>query len=262
MKKKLFINIITTIIYTSIPAFLSYMSSSVSFLPTLVSKGIIGQSINIDLVKDICLILSIILSVVLLSYNLCKTKIQYEDVLTQRNLLIKMNKDNLGIVLSKLSSNFSDFDIRIFIPKWPLLYKIADRFQWSIRKEFIIKNIDLIANQGATKNLSFEISPNPQGLVGECYKSKRMIYDDNLESTNSTNYSLNAGQISRTSNLKWSICCPIIDNNDSVVSIIALDGTKKITIDQDKEKELSDNIFTYSRILYDTVPQLFRRKNV
>lgn len=259
MKKKKIGLLIKVVIFTAIPSFLSYVASSPTFLNQLVVKGIIGNSVPLDIIRDLCFISGIILSAILLSWNLiCKTT-QYEDVLEQRNYLIKMNKDNLKIVLSDLSSGFSSFDIRIFIPRYPKLYMICNKIGIDCKREFIIKNIDIIANQGATKNLKFEVYPNTQGLVGQCYKSKAMVYDDQLEKTNNTKYSLTEGQISRTSNLKWSICCPIINENNEVVSVMAFDGTENITIDRNKQKELSDNILTYTRMLYDAVPQLFRR---
>lgn len=244
MLKKVIKHLIVVILFSAIPAILSYAANSPSFLEKLVSSKILGSAFPIEQMQNICFILGIILSTILLSCNLFYTQIKYDDLLDQRGLLIRMTKENLGIVLSEFSSGFSDFDIRIFIPRFPRLYYICNKMQFNINKEFAIKNIDIIANQGATKNLRFEVFPNPQGLVGQCYKTKKIVYDDMLETTNSTDYSLTAGQISRTSNLKWSICCPIINSNDEVVAIVAFDGTKKIHIKREKQKDLSDNIFS------------------
>ena len=259
MLKRVLKHLIVVILFSAIPAFLSYAANSPYLLEKMVSAKILGSAFPIDLIQNVCFVLSIILSTILLSCNLFLTQMKYDDLLDQRGLLIRMTKDNLRIVLSELSSGFSDFDIRFFIPRFPKWYYLCNRLHLKYKREFAIKNIDIIANQGATKNLRFEVFPNPQGLVGQCYRTKNMVYDDMLEKTNATEYSLTAGQISRTSNLKWSICCPIIDTNDEVVAIVAFDGTKKIHINRDKQKELSDNIFTYTRMLYDAVPQLFRR---
>ena len=86
-----------------------------------------------------------------------------------------------------------------------------------------------------------------------------MVYDDDLEHTNDTSYSLDRIQVSRTSNLKWSICCPVFDDKNTVVAIIALDGKTKITIDKEKENDLKEELYVFTRMLYDYVPQLFRR---
>ena len=172
-----------------------------------------------------------------------------------------MNKHILTSSLGRrFLSDSSSFDIRIFIPKNPLLYKILDKLHISnFKRKFAIKNIDLIAEQGITKNLQFEVYPNQEGLVGLCYKTKSMVYDDDLENTNDKIYQLNQNQISRTSNLKWSICCPVCDKTNSVVAIIALDGKTKITIDEKKEDTLRNELLAFSCLLYDSVPQLFKR---
>ena len=86
-----------------------------------------------------------------------------------------------------------------------------------------------------------------------------MVFDDNLEHSNSTDYNLGENQISRTSNLKWSICCPIFDTNNAVVAILALDGKSKITIAEENAPILNEHIVAFSRLLYDSVPQLFKR---
>ena len=178
----------------------------------------------------------------------------------QRNSLLKMNKEYLTTYLEKsISSNFSNCNIRIFVPKHPHLYKIATKLKIKARKTFIIKNFDILSNEGVTKNLKFEVFPKVQGLVGECYKKDSIVYDDELKSTNSINYELNSFQIIKTSSLQWSICCPIHDTESNIVAIIALDGDKKIKIKPEKEQELSEQLFVFSTMLYENVPQLFRR---
>lgn len=157
-------------------------------------------------------------------------------------------------------SNQADFDIRIFIPKFPTLYKIADFLRIpNVPRKFVIKNIELIAEPGTTNNLEFEVFPHQEGLVGDCYFRKAMVYDDDLETTNSINYNLGQNQITRTSNLKWSICCPVFEDSNTVVAILALDGKTKITIDQRNESALREQLIAFSRLLFDSVPQLFKR---
>ena len=95
--------------------------------------------------------------------------------------------------------------------------------------------------------------------MGLCYNTKAMVYDDDLEHTNDKNYHLNKSQIDRTSNLKWSICCPVLDKTETVVAVIALDGKTRITIDKEKETTLREEIVAFSCMLYDSVPQLFKR---
>ena len=89
---------------------------------------------------------------------------------------------------------------------------------------------------------------------------KYMVCDDDLEHTNDKIYRLSPNQISRTSNLKWSICCPICDDSNNVVAIVALDGKTKITLDKKKETALQEEMSAFCYMLYDSVPQLFKRR--
>ncbi len=252
---------IIVIVLSAIPAFLSYAANSSLIFDKLIEVGVIGEFLDVPLIQDYCLWIGIAISAFGLSLNLLITKIKHEQILEQRNSLIKMNKDFLASSLGRrFLSDTSAFDIRIFIPKHFVWYRICDTLHFNkVKKKFVIKNIDLIAEQGATKNLQFEVEPNQEGLVGLCYKNKALVYDDDLEHTNVANYKLGQHQIARTSKLKWSICCPVCDGNDNVVAIIALDGKTKITIDKSNETALAEEIVVFSRMLYDSVPQLFRR---
>ena len=262
MNRKVLRQIGTVIIVSAIPAFLSYMANSTLIFDKLISYGLIGESINIPLIQDYCLWISIAFSAFFLSLNLVVTKVKHDRIVDQRNKLIKMNKKVLSSALGKrFLSEPSAFDIRIFVPKYPTLYKVSDKMRiFKIPKKFIIKNIDLISDQGITKDLQFEVHPHEEGLVGMCYNTKSMVYDDDLQNTNDKIYQLNQTQIDRTSNLKWSICCPICDKGDNVVAIIAVDGKTRITIDDDKASTLKEELPAFSYMLYDSVPQLFKRR--
>lgn len=271
MNKRIIKQIVTVFVLSAIPSILSYMASSSLIFDKMKEYGIIGDSINIPFIQDCCLWIGIIISALTLSLNLIITKAKYDEILEQRNLLIKMNKSVLSSSLGKrFLSDSSTFDIRIFIPKHPILYKFLDKLNKTkaskllknkkvSSKKFIIKNIDLIAEQGTTKNLQFEVEPKRQGLVGLCYEKRAMVFDDELENTNSLNYNLNNIQIDKTTNLKWSICCPVFDDKDAIVAIFALDGKTKITIDKEKEAALREEVLAFSRMLFDYVPQLFKR---
>ena len=138
----MFKHIILVLIFSAIPAFLSYIANSTVFLNKLVEKGIIGKSINLQVVQDYCLWIGMLLSALLLSANLLRTKIRHDYVLEQRNSLIKMEKALLTNSLGKqYLSNSSAADIRIFIPKHQLLYKFADILKIKgVHKKYIIKN--------------------------------------------------------------------------------------------------------------------------
>lgn len=261
MKSKIFKHIFTTIFLSAIPAFLSYLSSSELIFDYLIKINLLGEAIDVPFIQDCCLWSGIALSAIFLSLQLIIVQIRLDSVQEERNLLIKMSKDIVSRALAEsCTPNPQDFDIRFFIPKHPVLYSILDFLHiQGFPKKFIIKNIELIADQGTTKNLEFEVSPHCEGLVGQCYCSKGIMFDDNLEINNNSNYNLGHNQIQRTSSLKWSICCPIVSEDNKVVAILAIDGQTKMTIKSSKKDSLFQIISGYSRMLYDNVPPLFRR---
>lgn len=251
--------ILSIILLTSIPAILTYLSKDKFIFSLLESKGIISYD-QIENIQKICMFLSVIIAAGILPFQMGTIKFAHKDVIKQRDSLIKMNKEILKeTLITRFSPNFSDMNIRIFVPKYPKIYKILDLLH--IKKKQIvykIKNITLIAQEGMTGNLEFQVEPKVQGLVGVCYLKHSMVYDDNLSITNNKNYDMTNDQIQRTSNLEWIICCPILDNNDKVIAIISFDGTRSVSIKQSQINALSKQIYMFSRMLYDAVPEIFR----
>lgn len=254
-------NLLEGLIFTTIPAFCSYAANSNILWDKIKNLNILSDSFNVEIIKDILLWVGILLSSILLGLNLIVSKNKYDSMLRQRNALIKMNKDILADSLAKsFSSNAANYDIRIFVPKHVLFYRICNKLKIKrLKQKFSIKNIDIIADEGITKKLQFEVFPNQEGLVGICYNKKAMVFDDNLENTNSTDYNLAQNQIDQTSNLKWSICCPILKEDNTIAAIMAFDGKSKVNIDLTKTPSINLELLAFSRMLYETVPQLFRR---
>lgn len=245
--------------FSAIPAFCSYAANSELFLPGLQERGIIGATVNISAVQDTLLWVGIVLSVVLLGGGLAWNIEQKKSMMNQRNALIQMTKTILASALSKcVGLENIAFDVRIFVPNHPYLYRLCELFHIKKAKKFVIWNISLIAQKGTTEKLKFEVSPKAEGLVGLCYNQKAMIFDGDLEHTNSVNYKLSPSQIDQTSNLMWSICCPVLEEDSSVRAIIALDGQTKITLSEDAMTAFRKDIVAFSRLLYDAVPQLFK----
>ena len=257
---KLLKAIIKTVIISAIPAVLSYLANSSLPFDKLIEWKVLSAEVDIPLVQDWCLWLSIGMTAVLLSLNLIITQHKYECTLEERDRLIKMAKSILeNSFVKKYFQEHVDFNMRFFVPKYSVLYWLADRLKFKyIKKKFVIKNIELIADPGITKDLQFEVSPKVEGLVGQCYTKKCVLWDDKLESTNTTAYNLDQHQISRTTDLKWIICCPIYGHTSEIVAILALDGKTNTAI-TDNEKTLGLELTAFSRMLFDAVPQLFKR---
>ena len=161
--------------------------------------------------------------------------------------------------LSQISgdSNIS-FDLRIFVPQRSICCCIKSLLHLQTEKWFFIRNIEPFANKDITEHLKFRVDPDPQGLVGSAYSKKSIVYDDNLAETNSTSYSLDQAQVSRTSALLWSICVPILNEKNEVIAIMALDSnTSKLDISANKDaiRTLTNTI---AIMMKDSVPELFK----
>lgn len=236
--KKILSIIVKGLIFSCIPALLTSLSTT-NTLDALQKAGYIGNAVNISKCKDVCTIISILLTFVLLTANLIIHEINEEKYRNQAQQLLKFNKDILVKTLSEhLGREYCDINIRIFVPYKNLYWRIAHYFNKNIPLMFSIKNIDGLANAGLTSSLKFQVSPSEskQGLVGACYQERKIIYDDNLQETNNTDYNLSDFQKSKTSDLKFIIVCPVFNQNKNIDAIIAFDSKHEIKINKNEDK--------------------------
>ena len=96
--------------------------------------------------------------------------------------------------------------------------------------------------------------------MGDAYKSGSIVYDDKLSVTNSTEYSLEQTQLSRTSNLRWSICVPISNEKNEVIAVMAFDSDKSDLNIEKNKNDLKNLTNTLAIMMRDSVPELFKRK--
>lgn len=245
----------------AIPAVTAYLASSDSLLQFLIKHNVLASSINISLFQDICLFINIVFTTFILCFRLIKYEFRQKSSNKKISGLYNMVKKIIQSNLCQISgdSNIS-FDLRIFVPKKSFRRWIKSLFSKNAEKWFIIRNVEPFASRDVTEHLEFRVEPNPQGLVGSAYTKKSIVYDDNLSETNSTAYSLDQTQVSRTSSLLWSICIPILNENNDVIAIMALDSNTSdldITANKDAVRRLTNTIAIMMR---DSVPELFKSK--
>lgn len=255
--------IIQGIIFSLVPAIFSYLGQSDNVWNYLVKKQYIGTRINISVIKDGCLVFSIVFTFIFLTFNLICSQIRENLYKKEWISFVRFNKEIFVKTLTDaLGKEYSNINIRIFIPDKPLLWRIKRIVYKKAKLSFVIKNIEGLANPGITNNLSFEVEPTSQGLVGECYNKKQMLYDDSLETSNETNYNLNGYQINKTNNLKFILVCPLFDinRNDRVTAVVAFDSTDPIKVDTREKKEiLRLSVLNYTQQLQEYAPELFRK---
>lgn len=260
------------LLFSVIPALLDCVANSTWIFDLLFKVDIIQDKSEIATIQEICMWTGAALSSVLIATCIFFDKLRTEQAIKERDHLIKMNKDIFGKALGKiLSDGQIDYNIRIFIPKHPNKYaffefmadrtKIAKPFWENRKKALQIKNIGLIAEEGATQDLSLSVSPIVQGVVGLCYTKKTILWDDNLIVTNETDYNLTESQISKTKGVRWVIGCPILNDKNKVIAVLSLDGRTPVKVPKIPEDRntMKEYVTSFSRMLYTSVPQLFRR---
>lgn len=250
-----------TVAFSLIPAMCAFLSKSDNALDYLKNSNYIGSNVNIEVFKDVLLICSIILTFILLTLNLILSEIKRETYREQNSEFLKYSKQAfIETLANHIGKEYLNINIRIFVPHKTLVWRILNKYNKNAKLDFIIKNIDGLAEEGLTKDLVFEVYPNPQGLVGQCFERHSMIYDTELDKTNKSDYNLSEFQICKTNNLKFGLVCPIYNDKVKIVSILALDSTIHIDIPHGMEDVLRQSVLNFSQQIYKLVPEHFKTK--
>lgn len=252
--------IIKGVLCSLLPALCSFIGST-KVLDWASDKKYIGENIDIEALKLLFFLAGILLTFGLLTVNLILSEIHANKYRRQSTELIKYTKEIMSTTLAKLlDKEFCNIDIRIFVPDNVFKWKILRNLRKDEELYFKIKNIEGLADAGITNELKFKVSPacHKEGLVGECYVNRRMVYDDNLSESNSTEYHLSNYQINKTSDLKFIIVCPTFSSDGSIDAIVAYDSKNDIKITSENEDAFGDLILSYTQQLHEKVPELFK----
>lgn len=250
------------IICSLIPALCNFMGST-SVLNWAQGREYIGANVNVEVLKTSFFLASIVLTFGLLTYNLIKTEINENKYRSRASDLIKYTKEIMVTTLAKtLGKEYCDMNIRIFVPKKSILWKIRHKIKKEEKLEFWIKNVEGLADAGFTNNLKFKVLPKTekQGLVGECFSAGKMVYDDNLVVSNNTEYNLTNYQKNKTNDLRFIIVCPTFNQSGDIDAIVAYDSKNEIKVTKENQDTLSNLILNYTQQLHEKVPELFKAK--
>ena len=225
------------------------------------NNGYLGNKLDLTWFADSMNFCSIILTFIFLTIPLIISEIKCQEYEKQRDSLIKNNKEIFEMTVKNvLNLRYCRLNVRIFVPKISLLNKIRKKLGLNYKLEYCIQNVSGLADKDITEELSFEVQPSSQGLVGLCYEQKAILYDDNLEESNEVNYNLSGQQIAKTNTLKFSLVCPLFSVNDEVVSIVAIDSCDEIKIEDNLKNNFRTLVLNYTQSLYGCVPELFKAK--
>ncbi len=262
MNNKILIIIFKVFFFTLIPAVFFYLSQSNSYLDTLQKAGYIGPTVDIINLKDTFLILGIFLSTILLSFNYAVSEISWKKATHQRDSLLKYNKDIfISYLENKLDIKNINLNIRIYVPNKSIILKIKNIINYMLNRpiirEFSVKNIGSLADIGNMYKLSFQVEPQAQGIVGQCYQLKKIICDDNLQLINKSQYNLTEYHINKLCDLKLIICAPIFDEKNNVIAVISFDSKESINM-SGNEHIWKHLVINYCEFLHEYLSELFK----
>ena len=254
--------LLKALVDVAVPAITAYLASDDTIISWLINHQFLSANFNIGLFQRLCLIVNIIFTTfviyVRLLYHTHKEEQCRKEIAGLYNM-VKLFAQSSFVSITH-NKSFS-FDLRIFVPE----ISIWGWLKGFIRKDkkekwFAIRNIEPFAKKDITEHLKFKVEPESQGLVGDAYRTGSIVYDDKLPVTNSTAYSLKQTQLSRTSNLRWSICVPISNEKNEVIAVMAFDSDKSDLDIENNKNELKNLTNTLAIMMRDSVPELFKRK--
>lgn len=232
-------------------------------LSLIQNEAIFGRWYDYEVVcaiKNWCLWIGGLWIVIILGTDLLRKNAAYNKIARQRNSLLKVNKD----MLLKTWKSFdcpdlpSNVNVRVYVPQNKILGFFANirRGRPINAVRFCIRNENGLAEAGLTNHLSFEVSPDPQWLIGQCYQKNNTIVECNVRNGQ---FSLEQWQKSKISSLKWCICVPINNEHDHVIAIVQFDSDTPADVNQWPEEIYEELIVPFCLILYEAVPELFRK---
>lgn len=260
MKKIIFLGILVTFI----PSLLTYLSSSDSFLEWLVNEGIIRNQ-NINLVGTILGIASVAIPtlVLFIFYEIFKYKA--ENLKKQRNEILTLLKDAYFYEYEKKMNlndkTFENLRMRVWKPKTLLFYRRNNKeFVWNPTLFKLLPQHNFDRNN-IKNNLQFEVKPASQGLIGECFKTRKMTYSENVKLESEERYNLDPHQQSVTLDTKFVLCYPIFNSkNTKITSIVSFDLEKEVQIPAYKKKYTTETFGYFCTNLSEIVPEIFGKK--
>lgn len=254
------------ILSSSVATVATYLARS-SCLDELQNNGIIGRSVNLELLKTALLIVGVVLSLVFLSARVIKLEYENKRVTRQRDSLIKYNKKTfikaMGECLQLTNKNI-DLNIRLYFPERTFqgtIKKLLTRLvagRDAAEEIFKVRNIEGLAEKSHSEPLKFRVRPDPQWLVGQCYTKKELVYDSDLKSHKS-HRGLRKYIQARISKLQFCMCIPVLDEKDHVLAIISFDSEQKLQINEQNRAMWEEMIEYYCEDLVENLPEFFKK---
>jgi hypothetical protein len=129
---------------------------------------------------------------------------------------------------------------------------------WKKQKKvnLVKKHIEGLSTPENVNGLTFDVTPELQGLVAQCYAEKKIMYEEDL-SLAFNEYNLNTYQKSAYADIRFWLCSPIINHKGKVVAVISFESIHCINIGENVN-QVGIIMTNFSKNLYGNCSELFR----
>ena len=142
MKKTTRDIIIKGVLLSLVPALCAYLGQPNNILDWLQQNNYIGTEINLEFVRQSGSILSIFLTFIFLTIPMIIVNLQSSSYESQRNLLIRNNKDIFQAILKEhLHLENCNLNVRIFVPRNTLLKKYVNCSKCPLKTYIILRTL-------------------------------------------------------------------------------------------------------------------------
>lgn len=115
-----------------------------------------------------------------------------------------------------------------------------------------------MAESGNTEGLKFEVKPKIQGIVGNVYNEKIILYDDEMtEDKLKELYNLSNFQKSKVNGTKFVLGVPLFNEKDNVDVIITMDSEDDIKINDTNIDKWNLMATKFCQSMHHCVPILY-----
>lgn len=240
-------------------AFLGQANLTSNILTSIViNKVHLFNSDGIAKFKDYCILASIILTFLPLGLLSIRNKLQNERLNKQQSFLVHQIK----VLLMQSFENLVEqqnirLKLRIFIKKNSFIKRNIKILGVENKIVYRMKNIEGFTDNNIKDGLSFEVFPKVQGLIGDCYIQRKIVYDENLKAS-TKDYHLSDFQKEQTHNTVFCLCIPLINTKEEIYAIITLDSDVSITIHDENKYTLFSLLKTFGTRFGEEMANFFK----
>lgn len=235
---------------------------------TTVINSLLGAYIKEQLLMNIKMYanyLSVVYTILVIGFEMNKLITENNYYRESMKYLFDRHKEEFFELLRNKESEQiiyyvpKNIQIRIWVlPKFPeRVFNSIINKHW--HKYLTIRNYESLGSRGKTDNLKFEVYPNPQGIVGKCFNSKKVEYSWDLKKEDQKIvYNMTQTQDEQTNDLRFCLCYPVKENG-RVIAVISFDSMEPMCVGNNmKDKMLADLFVGYSMDLYKSSTHLFK----